>query len=121
MSEQENLKVDDLVDVMASGKIESISESGYMVRVHGELVPFGKLQVTPFSPSIYSMTQTAKHDGDLGDRYSVAWHYNDINIQDQGAEFVALTPLQAIKLLAWLEEEYPNLWRLYRETIIENC
>ncbi len=62
-----------------------------------------------------------KHDGDLGDRYSVAWHYNDINIQDQGAEFVALTPLQAIKLLAWLEEEYPNLWRLYRESITENC
>ncbi len=53
-----------------------------------------------------------KHDGDLGDRYSVAWHYNDINIQDQGAEFVALTPGQAIKLLAWLEEEYPNMRRI---------
>jgi len=44
----------DLVDVMASGKIESISESGYMVRVHGELVPFVKTQVQPFSPSIYT-------------------------------------------------------------------
>ncbi len=38
----QELHMGDLVDVMASGKIESISESGYMVRVHGELVPFVK-------------------------------------------------------------------------------
>ena len=50
----QELHMGDLVDVMASGKIESISESGYMVRVHGELVPFVKTQVQPFSPSIYT-------------------------------------------------------------------
>ncbi len=56
-----------------------------------------------------------KHDGELGDGYTVAMHYRNIEIRDRGAEFVALTPEQAIKLLAWLEEEYLNLWRLVRQ------
>jgi len=56
-----------------------------------------------------------KHDGDLGDGYEVAMHYSDVQISDGRAEFVSLTPEQAIKLLAWLEEEYSNLWRLTSE------
>jgi hypothetical protein len=56
-----------------------------------------------------------KHDGDLGDGYTVAMHYTNVEIRDSGAEFVALTPEQAIKLLAWLEEEWLNLRRLARE------
>ena len=56
-----------------------------------------------------------KHDGDLGDDYTVAWHYNDINIQDQRAEFVALTPQQALSLLAWLRQEETTLEELAKE------
>ena len=37
-----HIAVGDLVSITADGKIESISPSGYMVRVHGELVPMGK-------------------------------------------------------------------------------
>ena len=126
MSEQENLKVGDLVDVMASGKIESISESGYMVRVHGELVPFGKLQVTPFSPSIYSMTQP-KHDGKL-DTYKsymhaeVEYHKADwtevaaIHIGggygDDESNNIYLEAKQALSLLAWLRQEETALEEL---------
>lgn len=41
--EDENgLAVGDLVSIIADGKIESISPSGYMVRVHGEVIPMGK-------------------------------------------------------------------------------
>jgi len=54
------------------------------------------------------------HDGDLGDGYTVAMHYSNVEIEDGKAEFVALTPEQAIKLLAWLEQEYPNLLQLMR-------
>ncbi len=53
----------------------------------------------------------AKHDGGLGDDYTVAWHYNDIEIRDQGAEFVGLTAAQALSLLAWLEQEREALER----------
>lgn len=56
----------------------------------------------------------SKHDGDLGSGYTVAMHYDNVEIRDGGAEFAALAPAQAIKLLAWLEEEYPNLWRLMK-------
>ncbi len=63
-----------------------------------------------------------KHDGDLGDGYTVAMHYTNVEIRDSGAEFVALTPGQAIKLLAWLEEEYPNLSRLrHVGAVISDC
>ncbi len=37
-----HIAVGDLVRFTADGIIESISPSGYMVRVHGELVPMGK-------------------------------------------------------------------------------
>ncbi len=57
----------------------------------------------------------SEHDGDLGNGYIVAMHYSNVEITDDRAEFVALTPEQAMKLLAWLEEEYPNLLRLMRE------
>ncbi|MFL5628736.1 MAG: hypothetical protein ACJ788_24410 [Ktedonobacteraceae bacterium] len=41
--EDENgLAVGDLVSITADGLIESISSSGYMVRVHGEIIPMGK-------------------------------------------------------------------------------
>jgi hypothetical protein len=55
-----------------------------------------------------------KHDGDLGSGYTVAMHYSDVNITDDRAEFVSLTPEQALKLLAWLEEEYINLLNMVR-------
>ncbi len=61
------------------------------------------------------MTEHPKHDGNLENGYIVAWHYDDIEIRDQGAEFVSLTARQAIALLAWLEEEYPALWRIMRQ------
>ncbi len=57
----------------------------------------------------------SEHDGDLGNGYRVAMHYSNVEITDERAEFVALTPEQVMKLLAWLEEEYPNLFRLMRE------
>lgn len=57
----------------------------------------------------------SEHDGDLGDGYTVAMHYTYVEIADGTAEFVALTPEQAVKLLAWLEEEHPNLLQLMRE------
>jgi len=63
----------------------------------------------------------SKHDGELGNEYKVTMHYSNVEIKDSGAEFVSLTPEQAVKLLAWLEEEYLNLWRLVRGNITANC
>src|SRR5260221_12905670 len=40
--DEHGMAVGDLVSITADGIIESISPSGYMVRVHGELVPMGK-------------------------------------------------------------------------------
>src|SRR2546429_9149585 len=56
-----------------------------------------------------------KHDGGLGDDYTVAWHYNDIEIRDQGAECVGLTVQQALSLLAWLRQEESALEALAEE------
>ena len=56
-----------------------------------------------------------KHDGELGNTYTVTMHYSNVEITDNRAEFVSLPPEQAMKLLAWLEQEYLNLFRLMRE------
>ena len=56
-----------------------------------------------------------KHDGNLGDRYSVAFDYSTIEIKDQGAEYVGLSAKQALSLLAWLEQEREKLEQLAKE------
>lgn len=40
--DERGIAVGDMVSITADGKIESISPSGYMVRVHGEIIPMGK-------------------------------------------------------------------------------
>lgn len=40
--DEHGLAVGDLVSISAHGIIESISPSGYMVRMHGEVIPMGK-------------------------------------------------------------------------------
>lgn len=58
---------------------------------------------------------SGKHDGDLNGHQVKLTEYGQVEITDNRAEFVQLEAMQAVKLLAWLEEEYPNLWRLVRE------
>ncbi len=41
----EDIQEGDLVEVTAIGRVESVSASGVVVRLHGELVPFGHGQV----------------------------------------------------------------------------
>ncbi len=61
-----------------------------------------------------------KHDG-LLDTYHEAKIFieNDHFVlwQEYGSEtrVIKLLPMQTLKLLAWLEEEYPTLWRMIRE------
>jgi len=60
-----------------------------------------------------------KHDGTLENApyrgHAVAWHYNDIEIRDQGAENVLLSAKQALSLLAWLEQERETLEKIAKE------
>ena len=52
----------------------------------------------------------------LGDNHTVRWHYGDVEIRDERAEYVGLTPHQALALLSWLEQERDTLLRLAKES-----
>ncbi len=56
-----------------------------------------------------------EHDGNLGESYRVHWHYDEVVVEDEGAEYVGLTPKQALSLLAWLVHEQKKLEQLAQE------
>ena len=93
--------------------------SGYSLECDGERVDLTLSQAQMVHEWLMSHVKDdvlpAKYDGTLGNRYTVAWSYNDIEIKDEGAEFVALSAQQALSLLAWLEQERARLEQVSNE------
>ncbi len=47
--------------------------------------------------------------------YSVLFHYDEVVICDEGADFVGLEPSQALDLLKWLFERKDELEQMAKE------
>lgn len=100
----EDIQEGDLVEVTAIGKVESISESGVMVRLHGERVPFGPFQVKKRNP-------------DQGERFQKTYTITLVRMTDESIhDFIerCQTTANAVLNLAPSRKESP-IFKMFGE------